>query len=257
MRIRLIRNTWFVACMFALLGGVFRYDALQAAEFDADGDVTLLAVYQVPDKSRLEFEAAAKTAAKNGAEQRTNIWLLYEDLSKDGGYHRYFTVHFPHSMDELTEPNPALTDLISAIGEYRTHAELTRQVPDWCSTTNIDANLLKYAYVDYLWLRSNSLENAARLFAKRGKILRGIYGITSEGNAAAEGFVSMVAPAQLMWVLFSSESTRSAAVHLLESDLKTNGLLSEWNDVNRQLESLVTKYGYRAGKYRSDLSHTD
>jgi hypothetical protein len=232
-------------------------DAIFAADFDPDGDVTLLTSYELARDLSQEFEAAAKAAVKRSSELQRNIWLLYEEFNRDTNKRRYFTVHFPHSIEELTEPNSATSELISAVGQYRDHVELTRQVPAWCSTTSLDANLLTFAYAEYLWLTPDSLESAGRLLAKRGEILRAVYGTTSEGNSAAEGFISMVAPAQLMLVLFSSESTRRGAVQLLELDLVNNGLLGEWRELNSKLESLVTKRSYRAGRYRPDLSHAN
>src|SRR5690606_38835247 len=118
-------------------------------------------------------------------------------------------------------------------------------VPDWCSTTRLDARKLEYAYVEYLWLLPSSLDSAGKILARRGEILRSIYGTTSDGNVAAEGFVAMVAPFQVMYVLFSAEENLERATALLRKDLDAHGSLVEWDLLESDLDSLIVKRKWR------------
>ena len=220
----------------------------------ATGDLTLLTSYRLPADRRTAFESTAATVARNNVESNGKMWLLYEELTDAGADPRYFTVHFPHNLSELTEPNSTTYELVAAVGRYRDHADLTRQVPDWCSTVSMDPELLEYAFVEYLWLKPNSLDEAGRLLAQRGRLLRDVYGTTSDGNAAAEGFVSMVSAAHITLVLFSSEAERDAALGLLEADLEERGLLVEWRSVHTRLDALVARRSGRAGRFRPGLS---
>lgn len=220
----------------------------------AIGDITFLTAFSTPAGERGHFEDAAKLSVQQSLARNANVWLLYDDLSSDSETARYFSIHFPHDVNELTEPNAANYDLISNLGHYRHHAELTRQVADWCSTTSVDPYKLAYAYVDYLWLKPGKLEAAGELLARRGALLREIYGAGSDGNAAAEGFVSMVAPGQLMLVLFSSMKQKKIALEVLETDIENAGRHQEWRRIDGQLEELIDKKSYRNGKFRADLS---
>lgn len=223
---------------------------------DADGDLTLLTSYQVPAEKRSAFETEVRASAVRSIEQRGNIWLMYEEPAKDAHLmsSRYFTVHFPVSIDELTEPSSAIFEIVSTLGSFRVHAELTRQVPSWCSTVNLDASKLQYAYVEYLWLKPNALTNVGRLMDKRGEILRSVYGTTSDGNSAVEGFVAMVAPFQVMHVLFSSASSREQATRIFRHDIEAHGLLDDWDMFDNALENLLSKRQIRSGKFRPKLS---
>ena len=197
----------------------------------ANGDVTLLASYKLPAELRSEFETNARAEAAHTIDERGNMWLVYEELPDESTATSisYFTIHFPHNLDELTEPASTIYGLVSAAGKYRVQAELTRQVADWCSTTSLDASKLQYAYVDYMWLKPNALDAVGRIFAQRGEILRSVYGTGSDGNSAAEGFVSMVAPFQVMLVLFSSDSNLTQAIKRLRRDLDKRGLVNDWD----------------------------
>jgi len=225
-------------------------------EADADGDVTLLSSFAVSADQKDAFETEAMASARIAIARDSDMWLMYEELGEVENLSsaRFFTVHFPHDIDELTEPSSATVELVSRLGRYRVHAELTRQVPDWCSTTSLDANKLQYAYGEYLWLRPFSLEIAGRVLARRGEILRSVYGTNSDGNAAMEGFVAMVAPFQVMQVLFSSEPDFEKATQLLRQDLKNGGFLEEWDSLGETLDSIVTNRQKRFGRYRPELS---
>lgn len=218
----------------------------------ADGDVTLLSSYKVPLEDIDSFETAASTAVKTG----DGIWLMYEEHEHkdDSGTVRFFTVHFPDNIDQLTEPASVVSDLVSRIGHYRVHTELTRQVADWCSTTALDPDKLAYAYVEYLWLRPGTLTEASELLAQRGDILRAAYGTTSDGNAAAEGFVAMSSPFQVMRVLFSNEGSRGDATKVVRSDLEAKGLLTEWDQLQQKLDAIAVRKEFRSGRYRPRLS---
>lgn len=229
-------------------------DVAAVGDSRADGDATLLASYEVPAAARETFEAAAKAAADRASSSSPGTWLLYEEPLEKVSVSRFFTVHFPDDLDELTEPKAAPWHLINRMGQYRVDAELWRQVPDWCSTTRMDPDLHKYAYVEYLWLSPDSLAAASRLLAARGLLLREIYGTSASGNAAAEGFVAMVAPASVMFVLFSPRSDREAAQSLVEQDLAAADKLSAWKALHSQLDALVVRRAYRDGTYRADLS---
>lgn len=222
----------------------------------ANGDATLLAAYEIPTDHRREFEANARAAAARATDASDDMWLMYEELAIEGDAVSiaYFTVHFPDNLNELTEPTSATYGLTATAGLYRVRAELTRQVPAWCSTTEVDATMLEYAFVDYLWLKPNALEAVGQILAERGKILRSVYGTGSDGNSATEGFVSMVAPFQVMLVLFSSKSSLTLATKQLRRDLKSHGLVNDWDSLEADLTSFVTKHSSRSGRFRPRLS---
>lgn len=219
----------------------------------ANGDVTLLTSFEVAADSKQAFETQAKAAAQRSIEKNSDAYILYDEFTDSKDTARYFTVHFPHDLDELTEPNSANFEVIASLGAHRVHSELTRQVPDWCSTIAMDPYLLEYAFVEYLWLEPGSLDRAGALLAQRGQLLRDVYGTSSAGNAATEGFIAMVAAPQIMLVLFSSESDRQDAHRLLEADIEEYDRLAEWRSIHEQLETLVTERRYRSGLFRPDL----
>lgn len=243
-----------LAVLVFLLTAQGSADATAVGDSRADGDATLLTSYEVPHAARGAFVDAAKTAVSRASTRSAGSWLLYEETRADVSVSRFFTVHFPDDLDELTEPNAAPWQLINRMGQYRLDAELWRQVPDWCSTTRMDPNVHKYAHVEYLWLSPDSLTAASRLLAARGALLREIYGTSASGNAAAEGFVAMVAPASVMFVLFSARPDREAARSLVEQDLAAAELMSTWETLHSQLDALVVRRAYRNGTYRADLS---
>ncbi|MDJ0938307.1 MAG: hypothetical protein QNJ00_00955 [Woeseiaceae bacterium] len=222
----------------------------------ANGDATLLASYEFPASLKDEFESASRSAAAYAVENGHGMWLMYEQASNIDSSNTiaYFTVHFPDNLDELTEPASTTSGLIAEFGKYRVRAELTRQVPDWCSTVSIDAEKLEYGYVEYLWLEPNSLDDVGLLLAERGEILRSVYGSESDGNLATEGFVSMVAPFQVMLVLFSSESSRAAAAKQLEKDLEAGGHSDDWDRMRNKLDAYVSKRETLSGRFRRELS---
>lgn len=246
-----------VMLISTLLLAVFDVSAYPTVgNVNADGDVTLLSTYEIPVERKEEFESAVRASATADNARHDAVWLTYEEFddSSPSSSLRYFTVHFPDNVDQLTEPSSAVFEVVSRLGNYRIEAELTRQVPDWCSTTNLDAGKLQYAYAEYLWLLPGNLDNAGKILAKRGEILRSIYGTTSDGNAATEGFVAMVAPFQVMYVLFSAEDSFERATALLRRDLNAHGYLVEWDLLGRDLDSLIAKRKSRSGQYRPTLS---
>lgn len=246
-----------ISCVFcvALLPSMALCDPVIAGS-SADGDATLLALYEFPADLRSSFESLSKAAAATTIEKEDGMWLMYERPSNREAQSTvsYFTVHFPDTIDELTEPQPTTYGVISQFGAHRVHSELTRQVPDWCSTVSIDPNKLEYAYVEYLWLKPDALEVVGQFLAAQGEILRSMYGTESDGNLATEGFVSMVAPFQVMLVLFSSESSPDGASGRLNADLQTHGFGDEWNRLQDEIDARVSKREYLSGRYRADLS---
>ena len=225
----------------------------------ADGDVTFLSSYEVPLAEKEVFESQAMAAAKIVASQSKGMWLMYEELGETSTTHsaRYFTVHFPDDLEQLTEPASDVYELVAKLGIYRVHAELTRQVPDWCSTTALDADRLPYAFVEYLWLKPKSLAEVDKILARRGEIMRRVYGTSSDGESAAEGFVAMVSPFQAMHVLFSVAESRVAALELLKTDLQRHELLEEWASLEGDLSRFVVERESRSGKFRRELSAVD
>ena len=223
---------------------------------EADGDITFLTVYEVPSDLRSDFEKIAKSEAAQTIETSGRFWLMYEQLTPvdSDGSASYFTIHIPHTLTEITDPDYATGGLVAKAGQYRDHAELTRQVPDWCTTTALDASKLIYAHAEYYWLRADTLESVGRIFSARGEILRTLYGTGSDGNLAYEGFVTMVAPFQVMTVLFSSEASQADAEEQLKKDLEDRGLAGEWNRLSEELTSYVAKSNVRSGMYRPELS---
>ena len=251
MRYTVATLTCFLAC---LSGELFAGPVI--ANATADGDATLLTSYEFPAGLKMDFEAMAESAATHTVDSGSGMWLMYEQPPNPDSANTvaYFTVHFPDNLDELTDPGSTTSRLVAEMGEYRVRAELTRQVPDWCSTVSIDAEKLEFGYVDYLWLEPNSLEAVGLLLAKRGEILRSLYGSESDGNLATEGFVSMVAPFQVMLVLFSSESSRQAALEQLAQDLEAKGLSDDWYRLQDELRQHISKRETLSGRFRRELS---
>lgn len=222
----------------------------------ANGDPTFLSAYEIPAERLSDFQQAVKKQVARAVVDEADIWLTYEELrqSSSGDSTRFFVVHFPTTIAGLTEPNAYTPGLIDEFGRYRVQTELSRQVPDWCSTLSIYSDKLPYAYLEYLWLRPGSLDAAGRLLARRGEILRELYGTGSNGALASESFVAMVAPFQIMNVFFSSKDTLAKSQMILARDLVSKGLAEEWAQLHEQLGQMTSRRESRAGRYLPDLS---
>ena len=237
----------------------FMFLSLFTFESHAEGTnlvtgITKLTVYSIPKTQSKKFLSFAESTAHQLNKANSNMYLFHEQHTSTNSHNAYFVVEFPDTIEQMTEPNTASYPFVSKFGEYRSHIELSRQKASWCSTLSIEPNKLKYAHAQYLWLKSDALQEVDFILQKRADLIKRIYGSGSDGVSAFEGFMPMSAPFGVMLVHFSNEVSIDAANHALKKDLNKRHELAAWLELEIQLRDLIVREDSRTGTFISNLS---